>query len=117
MRFLNHKIAKVLLSSKPKEQTAALILAAGSSSRMGTETSKQFLPLCGIPVLAYTLLAYQACPLITEIIVAARREDFDRIADIRKEYGITKLHTVVAGGKDRQESARRAFAKIGEHIR
>lgn len=117
MRFLNQKIARAFLSSKPKAQTAALILAAGKSSRMGGDISKQFLPICGVPVLAFTLLAYQASSLISEIIVAARPEDFDKIADIRKEYGITKLHTVVAGGKDRQESARRAFAKIGGQIR
>lgn len=101
---------------KPKERTAALILAAGNSTRMGGYISKQLLPLCGIPVLAHTLMAYQATPRITEIIVAARCEDFDEIAKIRKEYKITKLHTVVAGGKNRQESAKRAFAKISDDI-
>ena len=110
----NAKMVRAL--PKSSEKTAALILAAGSSTRMGGPISKQFLPLCGIPVLAHTLMAYQACPRITEIIVAARSEDFDEIAKLRQEYHITKLHTVVAGGKNRQQSAERAFAKIGTDI-
>lgn len=102
---------------KSQEKTAAIILAAGNSTRMGGKTSKQFMEICGIPVLAYSLLAYQATPEISEIIVAARKEDFDEVARLRKEYGITKLRTVVAGGKDRQDSAKRAFSKLGEGIR
>ena len=117
MRSLTKRIASILLSPKPREATAAIVLAAGSSTRMGGDVSKQFIELCGIPVLAHTLLAYQATPSVSEIIVAARREDFDRIAAIRKEYGITKLRHVVTGGKSRQESAARAFAKIGPDIR
>lgn len=117
MNFLTKKIAKTVIKPRPREETAALILAAGNSTRMGGGTSKQLLPLCGVPVLAYTLLAYQASPCISEIIVAARPCDYDAIAEIRHDYRITKLHTVVCGGKDRQESAQRAFAKIGKQIR
>ncbi len=117
MAFFGSRIVSNLLTVKPREKTAAIILAAGNSTRMGGKKSKQFMEVCGIPVLAYTLLAYQATPEISEIIVAARREDFDAVASIRREYGITKLHTVVAGGKDRQDSARRAFAKISGDIR
>ncbi len=116
MSFFTQGLSSLFRGQKTKEKTAALILAAGNSTRMGGKTSKQFMELCGIPVLAYTLLAYQSSPFIHEIIVAARKEDFEQIAKIRKEYGITKLHTVVSGGKDRQSSARRAFAKIGPDI-
>ena len=116
MRFHNLKLAKILQSPARGNDTAALILAAGNSTRMGGNRSKQFLPVLGIPALAYTLTAYQASPYISEIIVAARREDFDAIAEIRKEFGVTKLRTVVTGGKTRQESARRAFAKISSNV-
>ncbi len=105
-----------LFTQGRKEKTAALILAAGNSTRMGGKKSKQFMEIGGIPVLAYTLLSYQACPLISEIIVASRKQDFEAIRAIRQEYGITKLRVVVAGGKDRQESAKRAFSKISSDI-
>ena len=55
-----------------KNYTTAILLAAGSSSRMGANISKQFLEVSGIPVLARALLAYEKCPLIREIVVVAR---------------------------------------------
>lgn len=102
---------------KTQYKTAALILAAGNSTRMGGDISKQFMEVDGVPVLALTLMAYQNTARITEIVVAARVEDFDEIAKIREKYGISKLRQVVAGGKDRRESAERAFSKISDDIR
>lgn len=102
---------------KTQYKTAALILAAGNSTRMGGEISKQFMEVDGVPVLALTLMAYQKSPRISEIVVASRMEDFDEIARIREKYGISKLRQVVAGGKDRRESAERAFSKISDDIR
>ena len=117
MGQVTHQTANLLLASNPKNRTAALILAAGNSSRMGGETSKQFLALGGIPVLAHTLLAYQQSPLITEIIIAAREKDVDTVVALCEDYRITKLTAVVIGGKNRQESALRAFSVIGSDIR
>ena len=117
MGQVTHQTANLLLASNPKNRTAALILAAGNSSRMGGETSKQFLALGGIPVLAHTLLAYQQSPLITEIIIAAREKDVDTVVALCEDYRITKLTAVVIGGKNRQESALRAFSVIGPDIR
>jgi 2-C-methyl-D-erythritol 4-phosphate cytidylyltransferase len=117
LSFLKKAAKHAATVKHAQDKTSALILAAGNSTRMGGKVSKQFLDLCGNPVLAYTLLAYQSCPLISEIILAARREDFDMIAEIREAYGITKLRHVVAGGANRQESARKAFSKISPDTR
>ena len=78
-----------LLSNQYK--TAALILAAGNSTRMGGEISKQFMKVDGVPVLALTLMAYQKSPRISEIVVASRVEDFDEIAKIRETYKNTSI--------------------------
>ena len=102
---------------KTQYKTAALILAAGNSTRMGGDISKQFMQIDGVPVLALTLMAYQKNARISEIIVACRLEDFDEVARIREKYGISKLKQVVAGGKDRRESAERAFSKVSDDIR
>ena len=102
---------------KTQYKTAALILAAGNSTRMGGDISKQFMEIDGVPVLALTLMAYQKTARISEIIVACRLEDFDEVAQIREKYGISKLRQVVAGGKDRRESAERAFSKVSDDIR
>ena len=55
-----------------RNYTAAVIVAGGSGTRMGTEVTKQILDLCGKPVVVHTLLAYQNTPCIKEIVVAAR---------------------------------------------
>ena len=86
-------------------RTCAIILAAGESSRMGMTTKKPFLLLGGMPVLARTLLAFQNCRNIDEIIVVASRGDEMTCLNICKEYGITKLLRVVTGGATRQKSA------------
>lgn len=99
------------------KDTAAIILAAGSSTRMGSGINKQFQLINGIPVLAHTLLAYQRCILIREIIVVAQPKDFDAIYKISQAYQIKKLRHIIAGGATRQESAARGFSKLSGNIR
>ena len=117
MSHAAHKVATLLNFGEEKYPTAAVILAAGSSTRMGAKKSKQFLTVNNVPVLAHTLMAYQNCPHIRQIIVVARQEDFREIVALRKEYGIKKLVKLVAGGKTRQESAKRGVAQIDPSIR
>ena len=73
---------------------AALVAAAGSSSRMGG-VNKLLQPLDGIPVLARTLTALQMARRIDEIVVAAREEDFLEISQLCRTYGITKCTKVI----------------------
>ena len=82
---------------------AALVAAAGSSSRMGG-VNKLLQPLDGIPVLARTLTALQMARRIDEIVVAAREEDFLEISQLCRTYGITKCTKVIRGGESRAHS-------------
>ena len=77
---------------------AALVAAAGSSSRMGG-VNKLLQPLDGIPVLARTLTALQMARRIDEIVVAAREEDFLEISQLCRTYGITKCTKVIRAGR------------------
>lgn len=105
-----HKIAEVLRAvigkTEKKYYTSAVILAAGSSTRMGKDQTKQFIELQGIPVVARTVQAFEESPLIDEIIVVARADEIERYADFPEKYGITKPFKVVEGGETRQDSAR-----------
>jgi len=82
---------------------SAVILAAGSSQRMGAD--KILMELGGMPVIARTLLVFQSCVSVNEIIVVTASERIERISDICSEYGITKISRVVCGGRTRAESA------------
>lgn len=100
-----------------KNYTTALILAAGASSRMGSQISKQFLEVDGIPVLARTLQAYEQCPLIREIVIVARPQDEQTVLGIVEQYEISKCKTVVPGGSDRAESARNGLNAVSANTK
>ncbi len=111
---VTRKIAGILRAvagtPDPKNFTSAVICAAGSSTRMGGDgkagSTKQFLELDGMPVVARTLLAYEAADTIHEIIVVAREDELPLYEGFRETYGLTKLTHIVAGGETRQDSAR-----------
>lgn len=87
-----------------------LILAGGSSQRMGG-INKQFAEINGLPVIIKSALAFETCPEVTNIIIAAREQDIGEMSELCNKYGIKKLKAIVAGGSTRVESAQRAFAK------
>lgn len=100
----------------PDSSTGAVILAAGESKRMGV-INKLFYRIDGIPVLAHSLIAYQKCPLISEIVVVAKPEDYSKIQEIKIQYGITKLTKLARGGETRQESAKNGVEKLSDKIK
>ena len=91
---------------------SAVIVAAGSSTRMGTADSKQFIPLLGKPVIEYTLNAFQQSGLVSEIIVVCREQDYERIKSLAEESSITKLTSLVAGGDSRAESVKNGIKAV-----
>ena len=95
--------ARKLLRQGITPYCSVVIAAAGSSQRMGGD-DKIFIPIHGVPVLAHTILAFQSCKQINEIVVVAREDNLERVADICKKYGISKASNVMTGGANRLES-------------
>lgn len=81
----------------------AVIAAGGSSSRMGGE-NKLLMELDDRCVLAHTLLAFERCPSIAEIVISARSDMIVPYSNLAAELGIKKLKCVVSGGSTRCES-------------
>ena len=82
---------------------SAVIVAAGYSKRMGSDKLRA--ELGGMPVLLRTLKAFEASPLIDEIVVVTRQDKLEEIAELCKNGEISKITNVVTGGKTRAESA------------
>lgn len=95
-------------------KTAAIIVAAGSSARMGGDTPKQFLPLCGMPVVVRTLRAYESAEYIDSIVAVVRPGDREKYLEYKEKFGISKLSQIVEGGATRQESVLRGVEAVGE---
>lgn len=89
-----------------KNFTSAVILAAGSSTRMGAGQRKQFLEIDGMPVVARTLVEFEKAVNIHEIIIVAHEDEIDLYESFPEKYNLTKPLRVIAGGETRQESAR-----------
>ncbi|MCK9479038.1 MAG: 2-C-methyl-D-erythritol 4-phosphate cytidylyltransferase [Firmicutes bacterium] len=92
-------------SKNTSVKTAAIIVAAGSSSRMNHE-NKLFIDILGKPALAYTLEAFQDAALIDEIIIVSKQQDILVVSDIIKAFNITKATAVIPGGETRTQSVR-----------
>ena len=93
-------------------QVTAIIPAGGSGQRMGLDEPKQFVALAGAPILIHTLRAFAATPAIAAIVVAAPAAEIARTEALIRQYGISKIHAVVAGGTTRQDSVQRGLAAV-----
>src|SRR5260370_20074826 len=81
---------------------SAIIVAAGSSERMGFD--KLFALVSGKPVIAHTIAAFERTDCVDEIILVGRA---DSLGELRKIAGeSTKLKQIVAGGAERSDSVR-----------
>ncbi len=90
--------------AKQLPTATAIIVAAGSSSRMGKNTNKQFLFIDDTPVLARTLQSFASAKAIGKIIIVTRQEDILTVNDLVREFNIKKVSSIVPGGKTRGES-------------
>ena len=97
-----------------KGRTVAIIPAAGSGIRMGSEQAKQFVELDNKPLLAVTLQPFQDCPAVDAIILVVPRRDVDFCQrKIVERFGLEKVKKVISGGKRRQGSVRLGLEATG----
>lgn len=93
------------------EKVPVIIVAAGSSTRMGT--NKQFIELGGMPVIVRTLTAFEKCENISKIILVVKADDLFQMQVLCENYKISKISDIVCGGDTRQESVLNGFARLG----
>ena len=95
------KLSKFGRKVLPLKKCGAVIVAAGSASRMGG-IDKVMAPLGGEPMIVRTVRAFQQCDAIAEIVIVTRPDLIRSIGALCA--GMDKVTAVVAGGKSRQES-------------
>lgn len=83
---------------------SAVIVAAGSGSRLQAEKPKQFLEIGGKPLIIHTLQRFEDCAAIDEIILVLPAEEIVTFQQIIEKYGLKKLAKITVGGKTRAES-------------
>ena len=107
------KLAGKLAQNDEAPFCSAVVLAAGSSVRMGSD--KILARLGELPVLARTLRPFQESEWIREIVVVTSAEKLMEVTELCREYNIGKVSKVVTGGKTRAESALTGVSEVSSH--
>ena len=92
---------------------AAVIVAAGASTRMGG-TDKLLAELGRLPVLSRTLRVFDDHPMIDTIIVVGREDRMEKISRVCSPY--QKVRIVVPGGDTRQDSVMNGLKAVPEEM-
>jgi 2-C-methyl-D-erythritol 4-phosphate cytidylyltransferase len=93
----------------------AIIVAAGSSRRMGSD--KLFETIADKPVLAHTIGAFENAKSVSQIIVVAREDRHRDLEKLVRDQNWKKIQSVVAGGEHRQDSVRAGLEQLSEEAR
>ena len=88
----------------------AIIVAAGSSQRMGFDKLSQ--PLAGKPVLAHSIDAFEQTPAVSEIILIVRQAQLSAHENMIRAQKFSKVRRIVPGGDRRQDSVRAGLAAM-----
>ncbi len=88
----------------------AIIVAAGSSQRMGFD--KLFALLADKPVVAHAIDAFEQTPSVDEILLVGHKERLEALEDVVRSQGFGKVGKVIPGGERRQDSVRAGLAEV-----
>jgi 2-C-methyl-D-erythritol 4-phosphate cytidylyltransferase/2-C-methyl-D-erythritol 2,4-cyclodiphosphate synthase len=90
----------------------AVVLAGGAGARMGAAVPKALLPLCGRPMLAWSVVTFASAPEVDRVVVVAPA---GREAEVEAALqGLAGVHAVVGGGSSRPRSVRAGLAAAPE---
>ena len=108
------KLTRPVRKLLPLKKCGAVIVAAGSASRMGG-IDKVMADLMGEPMILRTVRAFQECDAISEIVVVTREDLIRPIFSLCKD--MSKVKAVVVGGKDRPESVWNGLNALSKNVK
>ena len=107
------KLTKAARKVLPLKTCGAVIVAAGSASRMGG-IDKVMAELDGEPMIKRTVRAFQECDAVKYIVIVTREDLILPIHNLCREF--PKVMEVVVGGKSRQESVQRGVNALDQKV-
>ena len=108
------KLTNAVRSVLPLRYCGAVIVAAGTASRM-EGIDKVMALLQGEPMIVRTVRAFQNAEVIREIVIVTRDDLILPITELCAAFD--KVRAVVAGGKDRPESVRNGLSALSSKVR
>ena len=108
------KVTDTMRKALPLKYCGAVIVAAGTASRMGG-IDKVMAPLDGEPMIIRTVRAFQESIGVKEIVIVTREDLIPKISTMCGKYD--KVKAVVVGGKDRAESVRNGLNALSNKVK
>ncbi|MBQ7330703.1 MAG: 2-C-methyl-D-erythritol 4-phosphate cytidylyltransferase [Oscillospiraceae bacterium] len=108
------KYTKAVRKVLPLRYCGAVIVAAGSASRMGG-IDKVMAPLGGEPMIVKTARAFQQCDAIKEIVIVTRQDLLIPVMDLC--HAFDKVKMVLVGGSSRQESVAKGLNALSDKVK
>ena len=108
------KYTKAARKALPLKYCAAVIVAAGTASRMGG-IDKVMAPLGGEPMIVRTVRTFQQCDAIREIVIVTREDLLIPMMDLC--HGFDKVQAVIVGGSSRPESVAKGLAALSAKVK
>ncbi len=99
---------------------AVVVVAAGSSSRVGGSLNKVLVPLLGVPLVAWSVRTALSLPVVRRVVVVHRSSDREAMTDaLAPHLGPEPWPAevlLVAGGETRHDSESRALEVLADEI-
>ena len=108
------KVTGIMRKTLPLKYCGAVIVAAGTASRMGG-IDKVMALLDGEPMIVRTVRTFQNCDAVKEIVIVTREDLIPKITSMCGKFD--KVRAVVIGGKDRAESVRNGLRMLSGQVK
>ncbi len=96
-----------------QQDSAAIIVAGGTGERFGHPGGKHLAPLCGLPLLAWSLLAFDRARSVRQLVVVCAEQARAAIEDeVLSQLSLTHEVAFAEGGATRQASVRSGLAEL-----
>ena len=108
------KITGTMRKTLPLKYCGAVIVAAGTASRMGG-IDKVMAMLDGEPMIVRTVRTFQECTAVNEIVIVTREDLITKVTSLCGKF--EKVRAVVVGGKDRAESVKNGLGMLSKDVK
>ncbi|MGC8743956.1 MAG: 2-C-methyl-D-erythritol 4-phosphate cytidylyltransferase [Verrucomicrobiia bacterium] len=95
------------------KNASAIIVGAGKGTRMGG-VDKLFIDVAGKPVIAHTILKFERCSSINEIVLVIRPEQERLYKELLPGLNLRKTCRITYGGAARQDSVWNGLQSVSE---
>ena len=93
--------------------TCAVIVAGGIGQRFGLPEGKQFVDMCGLPMVAWSMKAFDKAPSVGAMVLVLGQDKLDHVqAELLDELSLTKPVILACAGDTRQESVHNGLMAV-----